>query len=669
VSGIARWSLAISRQIHMFVRRVTTVLIVVLIACVSSSGYSVLTHEEIVDLVWTSEIRPLLLKRYPQTTPDQIIEAHGYAYGGAVIQDLGYYPFGNREFSDLVHYARTGDFVRELILQSQDVNEYAFALGALSHYASDIAGHLAVNQAVSMQYPKLRAKYGMSVRFAEDKTAHLKTEFGFDMVQVAKNRYASQQYHDFIGFEVSKSLLERVFPVVYGVELNEVLTHETLAVGTYRYSVSRLIPQMTQVALQTHKKNMMRETPNLSKKKFLYRLSRSGYEKEWGKDYTKPGFGTRIMSTLLRFMPKIGPFKGMAFNNPTARTEDLYFKSINATVDEYRVFLEQVRVNSLVLPNLDLDSGDPIIATEYSLADETYAKLLERISDRKFDLTSSELRDDVLHFYSAPSAANAAKNERAPWQNIQTSLLGLKAIVPVKFVKGIKVQPPIPVEASPKAAMVVPTPEGIIIGFVGGMISHTNLVHSEVQLASKLRGEYPIGVAVETFESYRKERAFKTVIKYLDKNHDGSLSDVEKQSARIIIYGHSWGGSEAIELARDLGKAGIPVRLTIQIDSIAKFHRDDAVIPDNVIRAVNFYQPNGFLRGEPRIRAANDSRTEVIGNYRIDYAGAPYGCNKYPWYDHLFVKAHTQIECDPEVWKQVEILIRADLAAPARKSN
>ena len=146
--------------------------------------------------------------------------------------------------------------------RASDADEYAFALGALAHYASDIAGHPAVNQSVAIQYPKLRAKYGNSVRYAQDNTAHLKTEFGFDMVQVAKNRYASQQYHDFIGFQVSKPLLERVFPVVYGVELKDVLPHEDLAVGSYRFSVSRLIPEMTQVALQTHKKDMMRETPD-----------------------------------------------------------------------------------------------------------------------------------------------------------------------------------------------------------------------------------------------------------------------------------------------------------------------------------------------------------------------------------------------------------------------
>src|SRR5438270_7418384 len=382
-----------------------------------SSAYSVLTHEEIVDLLWTDGIRPLLLKRYPGLSEDQIKEAHAYAYGGAVIQDLGYYPFGNREFSNLVHYVRSGDFVRELLLESQDANEYAFALGALSHYASDIAGHPAVNQAVAIQYPKLRAKFGKSVRYSEDKVAHLKTEFGFDTVQVAKNRYASEQYHDFIGFQVSKTLLERAFPVVYGVELKDVLTHEDLAVGSYRFAVSRLIPRMTQVALQTHKKGLMRETPNFAKRKFLYRLSRSGYEKEWGKDYVKPGVGTRILSTLLRYMPKIGPFKGLAFNNPTPQTEDLYFKSINTTVDQYRAFLEQVRSNNLVLPNCDLDSGQLTKAAEYSLSDDTYEKLLSQLSERKFLLTSRELRDDILQLYSDSTATIATKRDAGHWHN------------------------------------------------------------------------------------------------------------------------------------------------------------------------------------------------------------------------------------------------------------
>ncbi len=413
---------------RLFAVRALALLLVVLICSGASSAYSVLTHEEIVDLLWSSEIQPLLLKRFPALSDDQLKEAHAYAYGGAVIQDLGYYPFGNKEFSDLVHYVRSGDFVRELLLESQDVDEYAFALGALSHYASDIAGHPAVNEAVSIEYPKLRAKYGRSVRYAQDKTAHLKTEFGFDTVQVARNRYASQQYHDFIGFQVSKPLLERVFPAVYGLELNEVLTHEDLAVGSYRFAVSRLIPQMTRVALQTHKKELMKETPNFSKKKFLYRLSRSDYEKQWGKDYVKPGFGTRLLSILLRFMPKIGPFKGLAFNNPTPKTEDLYIKSINATVDQYRVFLQQVGTNSLVLPNCDLDSGSLTIAAEYSLADESYAKLLGQLADNKFAQTSPELRANILSFYSDPSSPIETKKNENRWQSVQTALGQLQSV-------------------------------------------------------------------------------------------------------------------------------------------------------------------------------------------------------------------------------------------------
>jgi len=402
----------------------------VLMCSGGSSAYSVLTHEEIVDLAWTDQIRPLLLKRYPGLSEDQIKEAHAYAYGGAVIQDLGYYPFGSKEFSNLVHYVRSGDFVRELLLESQDVNEYAFALGALAHYASDIAGHPAVNQAVAIEYPKLRAKFGKSVKYAQDKTAHLKTEFGFDMIQVAKNRYSSQQYHDFIGFKVSKPLLERAFPVVYGMELKDVLAHEDLAIGSYRYSVSHLIPEMTQVALQTHKKDMMREQPDFAKQKFLYRLSRSDYEKDWGKDYQKPGFGTRVLSTLLRYMPKIGPFKALAFNNPTPQTEDLYFKSINTTVDQYRVFLEAVRTDTLVLPDCDLDSGKPTKAAEYSLTDNSYAKLLSQLSEKKFDTTTPELRANILAFYSDLSVPIGTKKDPVRWQSILKSLDQLRLVTP-----------------------------------------------------------------------------------------------------------------------------------------------------------------------------------------------------------------------------------------------
>ena len=418
-----RWSL-----------RVLACFLVMFLFASVSLAYSVLTHEQIVDLLWTDELRPLLLQRFPSLTEDQLKEAHGYAYGGAVIQDLGYYPFGSVEFSNLVHYVRSGDFVRELLAQSQDADEYAFALGALAHYASDIAGHPAVNQSVALQYPKLRAKYGNFVRYAEDHTAHLKTEFGFDTVQVAKNRYASKDYHDFIGFQVSKPLLERTFPMVYGVKLDDVLTHEDLAIGSYRFAVSRMIPEMTKIALRTHEKDMMKEKPSFAKKEFLYRLSRSDYEKEWGKDYKKDGFKTRLFAILLRYMPKIGPFKALAFNNPTPQTEDLYFKSINTTVDQYRIYLQQVRAGSLELANCDFDTGKETKAAEYSLTDDTYAQLLSQLAGHKFELTSPALRENILHFYSDLSLPLETKKDPARWQSVLVSLDQLKLVTPAPIL-------------------------------------------------------------------------------------------------------------------------------------------------------------------------------------------------------------------------------------------
>jgi len=410
--------------------RALTLLAILLLCCNGSSAYSVLTHEQVVDMVWGDVIEPLLKTRYPGLTDEQLKEAHAYAYGGAVIQDLGYYPFGSADFSNLVHYVRSGDFVLEMLRQSQDVNEYAFALGALAHYAADISGHPTVNQAVAIEYPKLQTRFGNSVKYAQDKTAHIKTEFGFDMVQVAKNRYASEQYHDFIGFKVSKPLLERAFPVIYGVEVKDILAHEDLAVGTYRFSISRLIPQMTKVALQTHKKELMSEKPSVAKKKFLYRLKRTDYEKEWGKDYIKPGLGTRILATILRLMPKIGPFKALAFKVPTPQTEDMYIKSINVTVDRYRAFLEQTRANSLQLPNVDFDTGQETKAAEYSLTDDTYAKLLSRLSEHKFNGVTPDLRDNILRFYSDLSAPISTKKDKVKWQNVLTELDQLKAVTP-----------------------------------------------------------------------------------------------------------------------------------------------------------------------------------------------------------------------------------------------
>lgn len=380
-----------------------------------------------VDLLWKSNILPLIQQRYPGLTEEQIKEAHAYAYGGSVIQDLGYYPFGSKEFSDLVHYVRSGDFVEELLRQSQDAKEYAFALGALAHYVSDVDGHPVVNQAVALRYPKLRAKYGQSVTYAEDKSAHLKTEFGFDTQQVAKGRYAPEQYHDFIGFEVSESVLERTFPIVYGMDLKQVLPHQDLAIGSYRWAISRLIPNMTKVALELHKKQLASESPNFQKKKFLYRISRAEYEKSWGTTYQRPGFGTRFLAALLRLMPKVGPFKGLDFNDPTQRTEDLYIKSINKTYEDYRRLLEQAKKSVPDLDNRDLDTGEPTRPAEYSLADDTYAKLVTQLAEKKFAQAQPPLREDILHFYANPAAPVETKKDEAKWQKVQDALIQLRS--------------------------------------------------------------------------------------------------------------------------------------------------------------------------------------------------------------------------------------------------
>src|SRR5216684_7419850 len=292
-------------------------------------GYSVLTHEEIVDLLWKDQIQPLLLKRFPGATEEDLHKAHAYAYGGCMLQDMGYYPFGNKYFSDLVHYVRSGDFVQALLHDSSDLNEYAFALGALSHYAFDNSGHPIINRVVAIEFPRLRKKHGDAVTYADDPKAHIRTEFGFDMVQVAKNRYTSDRYHDFIGFAVSQHLLEQAFLKTYGLKLDDVLNDEDAAIESFRRAVSKTIPKMTRAALLNRHDELVRDTPNFNEKQFLYHLSRTNYEKDWGKGYRRPSFGIRVLAFFLRIIPKVGPASALAFKIPSTQTEDMYIKSVD----------------------------------------------------------------------------------------------------------------------------------------------------------------------------------------------------------------------------------------------------------------------------------------------------------------------------------------------------
>lgn len=205
----------------------------------------------------------------------------------------------------------------------------------------------------------------------------------------------------------------------------------------------------------------------------------------------------------------------------------------------------------------------------------------------------------------------------------------------------------------------------IVVGFVGGFVRHDNAVHSPVQLAARIREGYGSGVHVEVFENRRREQAYEEILKLLDADHDGKLSEEEKRGAQIVIYGMSWGGSETVALAQELGEQKIPVLLTVQVDSVAKVGQNDAVIPANVEEAANFYQAEGLLHGQTQIRATEGASTRILGNFRIAYGEKVLKCEKYPWYDRVFLKYHTEIECDPAVWKQVEGLIRSKLPPAA----
>jgi hypothetical protein len=335
-------------------RSLMTLLLVLLIPVRPAAAYSVLSHEEVVDMAWLTTIVPMLKARFPAMTDADLVTAHSYAYGGSVIQDIGYYPFGSTYYSDLLHYVRTGDFVSTLIRESQDPNEYAFALGALAHYCGDVYGHPAVNTATANEFPKDRARFGQVVTYNDDKVGHLRTEFGFDVVQVAHGRYSQQNYRDFIGFQVSKSLLEKAFLETYGIKMDSVMTHEDLAIATYRKSVSTIIPNMTAIAAKHYSKEIQAENPGFEKKKFIYRLRNTEFEKEYGKGYIHPGFGTRFLGFIVEHLPKIGPLKALKLSLPDANTQAIYIKSINTTVDNYKLNLAMVAPPQPIIPGTSL---------------------------------------------------------------------------------------------------------------------------------------------------------------------------------------------------------------------------------------------------------------------------------------------------------------------------
>jgi zinc dependent phospholipase C len=390
------------------------------------AGYSVLTHEAIVDAAWKDSIEPLLVSRFPHASREELLQAHAYAYGGAIIQDMGYYPFGNRFFSDLTHYIRSGDFVLALIEESSNLNEYAFALGALSHYAADNWGHeLATNRAVAILYPGLAVRYGPVVTYEAKPSAHMKVEYGFDVDQVAEGNYAPKAYHDFVGFEVSKPVLERAFAKTYSLEISSLFFSVDLAIGSYRHAASSVIPNMTKVAWHLKRHEIQNSHPTETKKEFIYHMSRSEYRKDWGHVYEKPGFPSRLKALFLRIVPKVGPFSGLAFHPPTPEVEQLYMTSVNDALEHYRVLLLAQQEGGLQLPNENLDTGSITIAADYGLTDETYAKLLAETNGK---LVSDALRLDFLAYYADLEKPFATKRNTKAWHELINELNTLKSM-------------------------------------------------------------------------------------------------------------------------------------------------------------------------------------------------------------------------------------------------
>jgi hypothetical protein len=412
-----------------------------------AGAYAVLSHEAIIDAVWETHIKPLLLKRFPLTTEEQLSEAQAYAYGGAIIQDMGYYPYGSPFFSDLTHYIRSGDFIQALLRDAKDIDEYAFSLGALAHYAADNDGHsIGINRAVPILYPRLRQKFGNSVSFEDDKLAHMKAEFGFDVLEVARERFAPDSYHDFIGFEVSRSLLEQAFLETYGLELKDVLLSEDKALNSYRRDVSKLIPKATRIAWSLKKDEIKDDIPDMTKRKLLYNLSRSNYEHEWGKNYQKPSAEERFLAFLLRLIPKFGRLKVLELRTPTPQTEKLFEASFNATLDRYRKLLNEVRKGHVDLPNVNCDVGEHTGPGKYRLNDDTHAKLLGKLADGHFTGASSQLREELLRFFAEPDAPYATKRNAQAWAKVQIELEQLKSAARVPLVVG---SPPNTSQAAP----------------------------------------------------------------------------------------------------------------------------------------------------------------------------------------------------------------------------
>ncbi|HLK96335.1 MAG TPA: zinc dependent phospholipase C family protein, partial [Hymenobacter sp.] len=302
----------------------------------SAAGYSVLTHQANIDSSWTRCLLPLLQKRYPGATEEQLLEAKSYAYGGSIVQDMGFYPFGSEMFTNLTHYVRSGDFVRNLLDEAHNRNEYAFALGSLAHYTADIIGHPeGTNKAMPFMYPDLQRKFGNDITYEEAPIQHTQLEFAFDVVQLAAGRYRTADYQRTIGFAVSKPVLERAFYNTYGLKLGQVVFNVDLSIGSFRFAVRQLIPIASRAAWQSQRKEIRRLSPRARRREYVFNQSEKQYRELYGTSYQRPGTGARLLSYFVRVLPKMGPLRPFAFKLPTPEAQKLFKASFRGVMREY----------------------------------------------------------------------------------------------------------------------------------------------------------------------------------------------------------------------------------------------------------------------------------------------------------------------------------------------
>jgi hypothetical protein len=417
-------------------------LAVIAIAVIASpiSAYSVLSHEATIDVTWDTAIQPLLTQRYPRASADDLLRARSYAYGGSVIQDLGYYPFGNKFFSNLVHYVRSGDFVEALLREARDVNEFAFALGALAHYANDTSGHPeAVNVTVPVIFPKLQHKYGNTVTYAQAPRQHVIVEFSFDIVHAAGGAFLPDTYKRFIGFQVATPLLERAVRATYGLEMRDLFANQDRAISTYRYAISQIIPALTEAAWRDKRKEILELTPSIDRSAFVFSYPPAAFDHDYGKDYQRPGLFARFLGVLYRLLPKIGPLRPLAFKAPTPEATELFAKSFRDATARFRAEVDDLKDRQFDIRNANFDTGKPSRYGEYSLADETYAELLEVLSDQRFQATPVALRQHIMGFYGdRPQPSAEDRKHRKRWTRVERALQELRGTSNRRAASGVE---------------------------------------------------------------------------------------------------------------------------------------------------------------------------------------------------------------------------------------